>query len=85
MYIMYDLSAMCQRAARDKSRQRRQPDKGPGMNKANDGNAREISRQLGHNSRNFHENNPNFRRARRLHASVRGAARITLGKSCAHV
>ena len=66
--------AVIQRA-RDQSRQRRQPDKGPGMNKANDGNAREISRQLGHNSRNFHENNPNFRRARRFFRAQRPGIR----------
>ena len=41
------------------------------MNKASDGNAREISRQLGHNSRNFHENNPNFRRALRFFRAQR--------------
>ena len=61
--------------AGDQSRQRRQPDKGPGMNKANGGNAREISRQLGHNSRNFHENNPNFRRALRFFRAQRPGIR----------
>ena len=56
---------------RDKSRQRRQPDKGHGIHNANGGNARAISRQLGHNSRNFHENNPNFRRALRFFRAQR--------------
>ena len=57
------LSSLHGQRAGDQSRQRRQPNEGSGINNANDGNARAISRQLGHNSQNFHENNPNFRRA----------------------